>query len=115
MHPQQLISVDLPAPGRDGDVLLAHVIYVDHFGNLQLDIGHNDLSHLGLRLGDRVSLSARQRNVSAQLARTFADVPTGEPLLYEDAYRTLAIAVRGGDASARLGVARGDELRIERT
>jgi S-adenosylmethionine hydrolase len=114
LDPVELVSLDLPTPTRDGDALLAHVVYTDHFGNLQLDIGHDDLAGLGLRLGDRVSVVAGERNVTAQLARTFADVPTGEPLLYEDAYGTLALAVRCGDAGARLALTPGDELRLER-
>ena len=44
--------------------------------------------------------------------RTFADVPPGELLLYEDAQRRLALAVSHGDAAARLGLKVDDELRI---
>jgi S-adenosylmethionine hydrolase len=44
--------------------------------------------------------------------RTFADVELGELLVYEDAYRRLAVAVSHGDAAARLGVEIDDELRI---
>ena len=40
----------------------------------------------------------------AHYATTFADVPPGELLLYEDAYRTLALAVNRGSAAAHLGL-----------
>ena len=36
----------------------------------------------------------------ATYAQTFADVTPGELLVYEDAYRTLALAVNRGDAAA---------------
>jgi S-adenosylmethionine hydrolase len=49
---------------------------------------------------------------NAQYARTFADVSDGGLLVYEDAYRRLALAVSHGDAAARLAVGVGDELRI---
>jgi hypothetical protein len=45
-------------------------------------------------------------------ATTFSDVAPGELLLYEDAYRTLSLAVNRGSARELLGVARDDELRI---
>ena len=43
---------------------------------------------------------------------TFADVGTGELVLYEDAHRRPAIAVNRGSAAERLGLGVGDELRI---
>ena len=48
----------------------------------------------------------------AHFARTFADVAPGELLVYEDAYRRLAVAVSHGSAATRLGLAVDDELRI---
>jgi S-adenosylmethionine hydrolase len=112
LDPAELVAVTMPHPARDGDITVAHAIYVDHFGNVELDAGREDLAKSGLKLGHRVALQAGRETVIAQFARTFADVGAGEVLVYEDAYRTLAVAVTGGDAAARLGIAPGDELRI---
>ena len=43
---------------------------------------------------------------------TFADVRPGELLVYEDAYRTLAVAVNRGSALELLGLRPDRELRI---
>ncbi len=43
----------------------------------------------------------------ALYARTFADAAPGELLLYEDAYRTLALAVNRGSAAERLALVPG--------
>ena len=43
---------------------------------------------------------------------TFADVGAGELLLYEDAWRSLALAVNRGDAAALLGLRPDDEVRL---
>jgi len=112
LNPAELVVVAPPQPARDDDALVAHAVYVDHFGNVQLNVRHEDLAESGLRLGHRVSLQSGSDPVIAQFARTFADVGEGELLVYEDAYRTLAVAVSGGDAAARLGLAPGDELRL---
>jgi hypothetical protein len=112
IDPAQLVTMTVPSPTRDGDDLVAHVIYVDHFGNVQLDLGHDDLAGSGLKLGHRVVLQHGSEGAVAQFARTFADARDGELIIYEDAYRTLAVAVSGGDAAARLALAPGDELRI---
>ncbi len=112
LDPAHLVEVTLPRPGRDGAALVAHAIYVDHFGNVELDVRHEDLAGLGLERGRRVALDSGHETHIAQYARTFADVGPGDLLVYEDAYRTLAVAVSGADAAARLGLAPGDELRI---
>ena len=39
-------------------------------------------------------------------------MPKGDLLLYQDAYRTLALAVNRGSAREALGLALDDELRI---
>jgi hypothetical protein len=112
LDPAQLVTVTVPSPTRDGDALVAHVVYVDRFGNVELDADHDDLAGSGLKLGHRLVLETPSQTLTAPFARTFADVARGELLIYEDAYRTIAVAVSAGDAAARLDMAPGDELRI---
>jgi S-adenosyl-L-methionine hydrolase (adenosine-forming) len=116
LDPAQLISLQLPRPSFEADRVRAHAVYVDRFGNVQLDVTHDDLPRTGLKLGRRVELelTSGERH-SAQYARTFADVDPGELLVYEDAYRALAVAVAHGDAATRLGLTVDDELRISAT
>ena len=71
------------------------------------------LSGAGLKLGQRLVLDTSGGfSEMAHYARTFADVPPGELLVYEDAYRRLAIAVGHGDAAAELGLGIDDEIRL---
>ena len=96
---------------RDGS-LLASVVSIDTFGNVQLDAAHEQLSQTGLRMGRPVRIELSGRGVGAHFARAFADVAPGELLVYEDASRMLAIAVNTGDAADDLLLAPGDEVRI---
>jgi S-adenosylmethionine hydrolase len=113
IDPAELIRLEFQSPGHEDGAVVAHVRYVDRFGNLQLDAGHDDLTGSGLRLGrpTELELEAGVRH-RVHYARTFADADAGELLLYEDAQRRLAVAVSHGDAAARLGLGVGDELRI---
>ena len=43
IDPGSLVGLDLPEPRRDGNALVAHVLYADRFGNLVLDAGTDDL------------------------------------------------------------------------
>jgi S-adenosyl-L-methionine hydrolase (adenosine-forming) len=111
--PAKLVRIELPRPHREAGALVTGAIYIDRFGNVQLGVRHEGLATSGLKLGRRVELGVGRRGrYEAQYVRTFADVEPGELLVYEDAYRTLAVAVRGGSAAARLGLAVDDELRI---
>ncbi|MCL2768885.1 MAG: SAM-dependent chlorinase/fluorinase [Solirubrobacterales bacterium] len=96
---------------RDG-ALRAHVRHVDRFGNLTLDATHAQLGQLGLRLGQRVAVHGAGATHSARYARTFAEVPAGALLLYEDSRRLAALAVNRGSAAQTLGLERDGELRL---
>ena len=88
---------------------MARAVEVDRYGNVQLDAGHADLAGTGLRLGRPLRAAGRE----AIFARTFADAAPGALLLYEDAWRRLALAVNRGDAARELGLAPGGEVGLE--
>ena len=82
----------------------AHALTTDRFGNVALNVRHDDLAGTGLTLGSTVEVEAKGERFLASFATTFADVGRGEVIVYEDAYRTLALAINRGDAAATLGV-----------
>jgi S-adenosyl-L-methionine hydrolase (adenosine-forming) len=108
LAPTELVALELPRARIQDGVLVSHAVYVDRFGNIELDAGHDQISAAGLKLGRGAVIGQHE----ARYVRTFADAPTGELLLYEDSGRMLAVAVSHGDAAERLGVTEGDELRI---
>lgn len=114
--PSTLVGLELPRPRFEDGALVATVVYVDAFGNAQLNVEHGDLAEAGLRLGRSAELDAGGGEPhGAHFVRTFADVEPGELLIYEDGYRRLAVAVSRGDAAALLSLAVDDELRITPT
>jgi S-adenosylmethionine hydrolase len=112
LDPDLLEHVELPEPRRDGDMLLAHVLVVDRFGNAGLNVGHADMSGTGMTLGHTVELDLRGELYLATYTQTFADVKPGELLVYEDAYRNLAVAINHGHAADTLGLRPDGELRL---
>ena len=105
----ELTTLHMPTAHRDDDGgFVAHALAFDRFGNVMLDVEHAELAGSGLKLGHRVTVN----DELAHFARTFTDVPPGELLLYEDAYRTLALAVNRGSAALHLGLELDAEVRI---
>ena len=105
VEPDELQMLQLPQPEICEGEVVAHVLVVDRFGNASLDVAHADLAGSGLTLGTAVEIDVAGERFIATFAQTFADVRSGDVILYEDAYRTLAIAVNRGDAAATLRLA----------
>jgi S-adenosylmethionine hydrolase len=102
----------MPMAELDGDELVAHVLAFDRFGNVMLDLEHEELTvGMGLRLGDQVEVNG----VRGIYATTFADVPTGSVLLYEDANRAMAVAVNRASAREALELVLDGSVRIRRS
>jgi S-adenosyl-L-methionine hydrolase (adenosine-forming) len=110
--PKGLVRLELPRPRVEDGGLIAHAVYLDRFGNVQLDAESDDASGWGVRPGDRLAVSLRGEAWPGVYGRTFTDVPAGELVVYEDSDRRLAVAVNQGSAVERLGVSIGDEIRI---
>lgn len=103
-----LVRFPVPRPeSRAGGALEAHVMHIDRFGNLILDVEAGDLA------GGQPLFRLKAITIQG-LARTFADVAVGQPLAYVGScYHHLEIAVRNGNAARQFGVKMGDPVIIE--
>ncbi len=94
----------LPAGQRPGSGWpddLPEVIYIDVYGNAMTGIRARNLP------ADRVISVAGQK---LRAVRTFSDAPVGTAFWYENANGLVEIAVNGGPAAERLGLAVGTTL-----
>jgi S-adenosylmethionine hydrolase len=115
--PDELVRLELPrARLLEDGTLLAHALYVDRFGNVQLNVAHEELPSAALKLGRSVELElgSGERHQAA-FVRTFADVEPQGLLVYEDSARRLALAVSHGSAARRLGIGVDDQVWIRPT
>jgi S-adenosyl-L-methionine hydrolase (adenosine-forming) len=109
LDPDDLVALRLPVAHVEPERVFAHVVSADTFGNVALDVTHEEGTNAGLRLG----ASVRVNGTPATYARTFEEVGPGELMLYEDAYRTLALAINRGSALEFLDLGLDDEVLIE--
>lgn len=107
-----LVRLDLPIPEIGDGVVRATVLFVDRFGNMQLNLSRDDLEGVGVAPGTRFELEVNGERYYATAARTFADARPGEIVLYEDSYRNIAIAINRGSAAEMLASHAGQPLTL---
>ena len=77
IDPQALVRLDVPAPEVGQNRIRAIVLYVDHFGNMQLNLKREHLEEAGVLPGVTVELELALDRYYATAARTFADARAG--------------------------------------
>ncbi len=102
----------MPKPDISDRRIRACCLYVDRFGNMQLNLTREHVQRLGIEPGTQVELELATERYYAIAARTFTDARGGEIILYEDAYENIAIAISGGSAAETFSAAPGTDIRI---
>ena len=110
----ELIDADESVAGhgsaarRRTEGLVGEVLWVDHFGNCQLNIGPDEIADWGPQL--QVSFGESQRVATRQ--RTFSDVATGAVGLVVDSCGMLALVLDQRSAAMDLGIGPGDQVTL---
>ncbi len=112
VDPDSLVRLELALPRIERRRIQATVLAIDRFGNVRLNITPADLARAEIETGDTVEVEAAARRCAALVARTFADVGPGEPILYEDSARSMALAINRGSAARLMATLAGQEITL---
>jgi S-adenosylmethionine hydrolase len=107
-----LVRIDVPAPSIGKRRIRATVLFVDRFGNIQLNLTREDLAQVGIGPDSKLEIEVGVERYYAASARTFAEVKRGNIALYEDAYWNISVAINRGNAAEMFRVRAGDELTV---
>jgi S-adenosylmethionine hydrolase len=113
VEPASLVRLELPEPDVGGSRISATVLYVDRYGNVQLNLARSDVERAGIVPGRRVELDLGMDRYYATAASTFADARPGDIILYEDAYQNIAVAITDGNAAEMFSIRPGQRLVID--
>lgn len=100
----------LPIIGTEEGALIIEALWIDHYGNVQLNIGTDDLADWG----DPFTLVVGEHRETIALRMAYAGISPGEVGAVIDSSGLVSLAVNGGSAAERLAISSGTELRIER-
>jgi S-adenosylmethionine hydrolase len=101
----------LPLTRVEGDSLIAEILWVDRYGNAQLNVDPDEIAHYG----DAVLLRFGEGTVrTAKRAHTYGAINRGEVGLVVDSYGLVSICIDRQSAAGELGLQAGDEVTLER-
>lgn len=110
LNASQLMPGLLPIIDVEDGGLVLEVLWVDTYGNVQLNIGPDDLADWG----DPFLLTAGERKETIGLRPAYRSLSTGEVGAIVDSSGLVSLALNGSSAAAHLGIRAGDELRIDK-
>ncbi len=113
VDPDSVVPLLLPLPEVEPGRIVGEAWWVDGFGNVELNVGPDDLQVAGIDSPVTVRVGAREHVVPFVTA--YGDVEEGRPLLHVDSAGMLALAVRGGRADEAFGLAAGSAVTLEPT
>jgi len=112
LDPTILARLELPVAQIGTARIRATALYVDRFGNIQLNLTSKELEKVGIVPGTKVEIEVRFERYFAVAARTFAEVRTGDIVLYEDSYRNIGLAINQGNAARMFSLRVGQEVLL---
>jgi S-adenosylmethionine hydrolase len=109
VDPATLVPGLMPVSREEGGGIVADVLWVDRFGNAQLNVDPDDVA----AWGERIRLRFGDTSRTARRVDSYAALKTGEVGLVIDSYGLLAVSVDRGSAAAELGLHAGDPITLD--
>ena len=100
----------LPVTVEDGDDLICEVLWVDRYGNVQLNVDPDEIDGWGRRV--QVVWDGGSR--TATQAAAYGNLGNGELGLLVDSYGLLAVSIARASAARLLGLDAGTQVRLRR-
>ena len=109
VDPITLLPGILPLTRQEDDTVVGEVLWVDHYGNAQLNVDPDEIA----ALGDRVALRWGGQQVrTARRAATYGALKAGEVGLVVDSYGLVSVALDRASAADELRLRPGDAVTL---
>ncbi len=108
VDPVTLMPALVPLSRAEGGELIAEVLWVDRYGNAQLNVEPEELD----RYDNRLAVLVEDGHHTGRRATTFAQVAPGEVGLVVDSYGLVALALDRDSAARELGLSAGSSVVI---
>ena len=105
--PNSLIPAIIPVSYIEEEILFTEVLWIDQYGNIQLNIGIEDLpdGQLQIKIGERT--------YPTNVVSAFDQIPEGGVGLIVDSAGLIAVASLRSSAALEFSVSTGDSIQIQ--
>jgi len=107
----ELVPGIVPLPREEDGALVGEILWVDRYGNCQLNVDPDEIAAWGPRVQLRWT-RPRPGVRTARRAGAYDELEPGQVGLITDSYGLLAVSVTRGSAAELLDLAAGDELAL---
>jgi S-adenosyl-L-methionine hydrolase (adenosine-forming) len=113
VDPASLAPGLVPLPREDDDgTIVGEVLWVDRYGNCQLNVAPEQLAARGVEPGGIVGVRIGEDERRARWVRTFAEAKASELVILVDSYGMCALAFDRRSAAAQLKLRAGHAVTI---
>ena len=109
IDPVTLLPGIMPLSTQENGSVTGEVLWVDRFGNIQLNVDPDDL----LLMDDPLLLVSGEKTRTAVRVRSYSDLRSGQIGLVTDSYGLVSIALDRRSASEELRIGSGDSVTIK--
>jgi len=102
----------LPLPSLVDGMVNGEILWVDRFGNCQLNVAPEQLLELGVQPGDSIEVRMGETGRRARWVHTFADANPSELVLIVDSYGSCALAFDRQSAATQLKLRAGSNVTL---
>lgn len=102
-------------PAITGGKLSGMAVFVDHFGNCNTNIPGEMVNNAGLNKGDMLSITTPAGEIKAKFGTTYADVSTGQAIVFIDELNTLKLSINMGSFSRTYNIVAGSKIEVKKT
>jgi S-adenosylmethionine hydrolase len=112
VDPESVTPLLLPLPEVGEGRVSGRAWWVDHFGNVQTNIGPDEVRLAGIDPESTITVRVGASEYEVPWVDAYGDVEEGELLLHVDSAGMMALAQRGGRAADTLNLAAGVALTL---
>jgi S-adenosylmethionine hydrolase len=109
VDPITLLPGVLPLSRQEEGAVVGEVLWVDRYGNVQLNVDPDEL----VLMDDPLVLSYGDKTRAAVRARSYSELRPGQLGLVTDSYGLVSMAFDRRSAAAELGIGPGDAVTIK--
>lgn len=113
VDPASVMPLMLPLPKVELNMVIGEAWWVDVYGNVETNIGPDDLMVIGARPGGPIVVRIGATEHEGKWVDTFGDVGDGELAIHVDSAGLIALAVRGGRADDEMNAVPGMAVTFE--